>query len=115
MGHSDFLGIDQQVLANAWASTLPTTINQADQAEVWPDEGDPSALRVTIHTAGHQDYSFDFKVGYVDSREVLVELIDVEKAGQSVDERTDIIQQLALDYKRHIHECAQAVQSITHH
>lgn len=113
MAYNDELQFNQDQLASAWASTLPTTINEADQAEVWPDEGDPNALRVTIHTAGHQDYSFDFKVGYVDSREVNVELIDVEKAGQSVDERTDIIQQLALDYKRHIHECAQAVNSNT--
>jgi hypothetical protein len=105
----------QEMLASAWASTLPTTMNQADQAEVWPDEGDPNALRVTIHTAGHTEYSFDFKVEYVDSREVNVELIDVEKAGQSVDERTDMIQQLALDYKRHIHECAQAVNSNLRH
>ncbi|GFN34197.1 hypothetical protein [Paenibacillus xylaniclasticus] len=115
MEQQDELQIDQEQLASAWLSTLPTTINSSDQAEVWPDAGDPKALRVTIHTAGHQDYSFDFKVGYVDSREVKVELIDVEKAGQSVDERTDIIQQLALDYKRHLHECAQALQSITHH
>lgn len=115
MGHNDHLQVDQQQLATAWADTLPTTIHDSDRAEVYPDEGDPNALRVTIHTAGHQDYSFDFKVGYVDSREVLVELVDVEKAGQTVDERTDIIQQLALDYKRHIHECAQTLQSMTHH
>ncbi|RAP73346.1 hypothetical protein [Paenibacillus montanisoli] len=114
MSKHDELSIDQQQLTAAWQRTLPSTINEADRAEVMPDEADPKALRVTIHTAGHQMYTFDFKVGYVDSREVQTTLIDVEKDGRTVDERTDIIQQLVQDYTRHIHECAQALHGLTH-
>ncbi|SFT27461.1 hypothetical protein [Paenibacillus sp. BC26] len=114
MSKHDELSIDQQQLTAAWQRTLPETIHTADRAEVLPDEADPKALRVTIHTAGHQMYSFDFKVTYVDSREIQTTLIDVEKDGRTVDERTDIIQQLVQDYTRHIHECAQALHGLTH-
>ncbi|WP_308637079.1 hypothetical protein [Paenibacillus silvisoli] len=114
MSKHDELSIDQQQLTAAWQQTLPTTLNSADRAEVLPDEADPNALRVTIHTAGHQMYSFDFKVAYMDSREVNTTLIDVEKDGRTVDERTDIIQQLVADNTRHIHECAQALHGLTH-
>jgi hypothetical protein len=60
-------------------------------------------------------YSFDFKCTYLDDRSVRVDLIDVEQDDESIDEHTTIVQELAADYVRHIHECAQAVQSITHH
>ena len=49
---------------------------------------DAKALRVTIHTAGHQLYTFDFKVAYADSREIRVTLIDAEKDGRTIDERS---------------------------
>jgi hypothetical protein len=58
-------------------------------------------------------YSFDFLVTYVDSREVKVNLVDVEKADQTVDERNDVIQNLIEDYVRHLHECAQALHDLT--
>ena len=114
MGKIDELQVDQERLAEAWRQTLPETMNSSDRCEVLADEADDKALRVTIYSAGHSMYSFDFKVAYVDSREVKVDLIDVEKDGVSVDERTDMIQQLILDYKRHLHECAQALQQLTH-
>ncbi|MBW7475612.1 hypothetical protein K0T92_12715 [Paenibacillus oenotherae] len=114
MSKRDELNIDQQQLAEAWRSALPQSILEADRATVLPDESDPKSLRITIDTAGHQMYSFDFKVTYIDSREVHVTLIDVEKENKTVDERTDIIQQLVQDYTRHIHECAQALKVLTH-
>ncbi|WP_274648451.1 hypothetical protein [Paenibacillus humicola] len=114
MSTHDELKIDQQRLVQAWQQKLPTTFNEADRAEIAADEQDAKALRVTIHTAGHQLYTFDFKVAYVDSREIRVTLIDVEKDGRTVDERSDMVQQLVQDYTRHIHECAQALHELTH-
>lgn len=114
MSKPDVLQVDQRRLAEAWQKTLPTTMNDSDRAEVRPDESDPKALRIHIKTAGHTMYTFDFKVTYVDSREVKVELVDVEKAGRTVDERNETIQQLVEDYIRHIHECAQALHEMTH-
>ncbi|BBH23302.1 hypothetical protein Back11_46470 [Paenibacillus baekrokdamisoli] len=114
MSKHDEIRMDQQQLAEAWQRTLPDTINEGDRATVLPDEADSKTLRVTIQSAGHQAYNFDFKVVYVDSREVKSTLIDVEKDGRTVDERTDIIQQLVHDYTRHIHECAQALHGLTH-
>ncbi|MBH5320497.1 hypothetical protein I6N90_22140 [Paenibacillus sp. GSMTC-2017] len=114
MAKSDELRIDPEKLAEAWQRTLPETLKGSDRCEVHRDEVDDKSLRVTIFAAGHQGYEVDFKVTYVDSREVKVELIDVEKDNVTVDERTDIIQQLIHDYKRHLHECAQALQQLTH-
>ncbi|WP_424769063.1 hypothetical protein [Paenibacillus sp. sgz302251] len=114
MVKSDELQIDQESLADAWRQTLPDTMNEADSCTVLPDGADAKALRVTIEASGHQAYTFDFKVTYIDSREVKVELVDVEKDRVTVDERTDIIQQLIHDYQRHLHECAQALQQLTH-
>ena len=114
MAKTDELRIAPEQLVNAWQETLPRTMNASDRCVVLRDEADDKALRVTIHSAGHTGYEFDFKVTYVDSREVKVELIDVEKDNVTVDERTDIIQQLIDDYKRHLHECAQALQQLTH-
>jgi hypothetical protein len=114
MSSHDELTIDQQRLVEAWQRTLPTTIHDTDKATVQADEADRKALRVTIDTAGHTMFSFDFKVEYVDSREIRVTLIDVEKDNRTMDERNDIIQQLVQDYIRHIHECAQALQELTH-
>ncbi|KRE40118.1 hypothetical protein [Paenibacillus sp. Soil522] len=114
MGKSDELQLNQENLADAWRQTLPETLNSADRCKVLPDEADSKSLRVTIDSAGHQMYSFDFKVTYVDSREVRVEFIDVEKDKISVDERGEITQQLIQDYTRHLHECAQALHRLTH-
>lgn len=92
---------------------MPIVLSQSDHAEVRADEAQENVLRVHIATAGHSNYSFDFKCTYVDSREVQVELIDVECDGVSVDERTNTIQTLADDYVRHIHECAQQLHAVT--
>ena len=56
---------------------------------------------------GRQEYSFDFQCTYVDSREVKVDLVDVERDGATTDERNENIQGMVGDYTRHIHECAQ--------
>lgn len=114
MGKTDELQVDQESLAAAWRQALPNVVNSADRCTVLPDESDAKALRITIDTAGRQAYSFDFKITYMDSREIKVELIDVEKDNVSVDERTDMIQQLIHDYTRHLHECAQTLQQLTH-
>ncbi|PYI51105.1 hypothetical protein [Paenibacillus flagellatus] len=113
MSKTDVLTIDQKRLAEAWQQTLPTVLNKSDQAEVTADEHDPKSVRIHIRTAGHSMYTFDFQVTYMDSREVKVDLVDVERADQTVDERNETIQQLVEDYVRHIHECAQALKRIT--
>jgi len=99
----------------AWKETLPRTLNEGDSVVIQLDEANSHRLRIHIRTAGHSGYTFDFTCLYVDDREVKVEFIDVEKAGEHVDEHTEIIQTLIEDYVRHIHECAQILQRITHH
>lgn len=113
MAKTDTLTIDQQQLAAAWSETLPTVLNASDRAEVQADEADSNALRLHIATAGHSNYSFDFKCTYMDAREVKVDLVDVECDGRNVDERTNIIQTMVDDYVRHIHECAQQLHTLT--
>ncbi|MDQ1911203.1 hypothetical protein RAC89_12175 [Paenibacillus sp. GD4] len=113
MSRTDTLQISQQKLAEAWDKTLPNVLNSSDKAKVVADEADEKVLRITIETAGHSGYSFDFKCTYVDSREVKVELVDVESAGMHVDERTATIQTLIDDYVRHIHECASQLHDLT--
>lgn len=113
MAKTETLMMDQQRLVQAWAKGLPTVLNASDKTEVMADEADPNTIRIHIATEGRSGYSFDFKCTYVDSREVNVELVDVEREGRTVDERTDIIQTMVDDYVRHIHECAQLLQSVT--
>ncbi|MEW9702372.1 hypothetical protein [Paenibacillus sp. SI8] len=110
----DKLTIDQSQLVEEWKTMLPKQLEVADKARIWADEADPQALRVHIITAGHTGYTIDFKVTYVDDREVKVELTDVQQGTTHIDEHTDIIQTLVDDYVRHIHECAQALQQVTH-
>ncbi|WP_438447521.1 hypothetical protein [Gorillibacterium sp. sgz5001074] len=114
MSTNDQLNVEQNKLVAAWKRVLPTTMNSTDAVTVQADEADPSAVRIHVATAGHSMYTFDFKCTYVDSREVKVELVDVEKAGQTVDERGPMIQELTGDYVRNIHECAQALHELTH-
>lgn len=114
MSTNDKLTVDQERLVAAWKRVLPTTMNSTDTVTVEADGKDPRAVRIHVATAGHSMYTFDFLCTYVDSREVKVELVDVEKAGQTVDERGDVIQELTQDYVRNIHECAQALQELTH-
>ena len=113
MSKADKFTLDQVRLVKAWQQTLPDTMDTPDQCIVQADESDRNSLRVTIQSAGHQMYSFDFIITYVDSREIRVTLVDVEKSGKSIDERTDIIQELIADYTRHLHECAQALHGLT--
>lgn len=105
--------IDQHDLVNAWQAKLPLVLDPSDKAEVRPDEVNLNSIRIHIDTAGRQMYSFDFKCAYIDSREVRVELVDVERDGRAVDEHTEVIQDLAGDYTRHLHECAQSLHGLT--
>jgi hypothetical protein len=100
-------------LLEAWQRTLPTLMNKGDSAQVSWDEANRDVLRIHIDVAGRTGYSFDFTCRYVDSREVKVDFIDVEKGHTAVDEYTEIIQTLADDYIRHIHECAQMLKGLT--
>lgn len=113
MSSWDKPSIDQPELVQEWISVMPTVLNPADETRVWADEGDADALRVHIQAAGHTGYSFDFKVTYKDAREVSVDLVDVQQGLTHIDERTGIVQNLVDDYVRHIHECAQALKSVT--
>lgn len=115
MSTNDQLNMDQDQLVAAWKRVLPTTMNSTDSITVKADNADPNAVRIHVATAGHSMYTFDFNCTYVDSREVKVELVDVEKAGQTVDERGPVVQELTEDYIRSIHECAQALHELTHH
>ena len=105
--------LNQGQLVDAWQSQLPAILNPSDQSQVVADASDPNSIRINISTAGRQAYSFDFQCTYQDEREVNVALVDVEKDGRSVDEHTNVIQELAGDYTRHIHECAQSLHDIT--
>ncbi|CAM3457244.1 hypothetical protein [Marinicrinis lubricantis] len=107
------LSVNRNELVGAWQRILPEMLNESDECNIILDQADPDCLRITIETAGHSKYSFDFKCTYMDEREVKVELVDVEQDGVHVDERQEIIQSLIEDYVRHIHECAQSVQQLT--
>lgn len=114
MSDKDQLKLNQSRLVAAWQRTLPTTLDSTDKVEVKADESDRKAIRIWIAAAGHSMYTFDFKCTYVDSREVKVELVDVEKEGLHVNEDSKLIQDLIKDYIRDIHECAQALDQLTH-
>jgi hypothetical protein len=115
MAKNDELTVSQEGLLKAWQQTLPERLNAGDTAEVSRDEADSNALRVSIRAAGHQMYELDFAVRYVDSREIDIKLTDVEKDGQTIDERSDVVQGLVGDYRRHLHECAQSLHQYTHY
>jgi len=114
MSTQDELTLPQNQLVEAWRQVLPERLHGGDRAEVMADEADPNTMRVHIETAGRTMMSFDFAVRYVDSREIDIELSDAESDGQSVDERNDVMQNLIQDYRRHLHECAQALHDVTH-
>lgn len=107
------LQLDQNSLVSAWKERLPEMMNEGDSFTVQGDEADKQSLRIHFNAAGRQAYSLDFRCTYVDSREVAVDLIDVEKSGRHTDERTDEVQLLAQQYTRQIHECAQALKGLT--
>ncbi|TCZ72855.1 hypothetical protein E0485_22080 [Paenibacillus albiflavus] len=104
-----------QQLADQWARELPAHMPTSDHAKVWSDESNDQALRIHITNAGRSSYTFDFACTYMDSREVKVDLVDVEKDDLHIDETQDQVQGLIEDYVRHIHECAQALHDVTHH
>jgi hypothetical protein len=106
--------INQEDLAAAWQQALPNYLHESDQAKVMQEEAKPKWMRVHIDTAGRSFYSFDFDVTYMDSREVKVEFIAAYQDKKLIDEKKEPIQGMIKDYVRHIHECAQALQSITH-
>ncbi|WP_379137503.1 hypothetical protein [Paenibacillus sp. sgz500958] len=107
------LNLDQNSLVAAWNEKLPTLMNDGDSFNVQADEADKQSLLIHFNAAGRQDYSLDFRCTYVDSREVAVDLMDVQQAEQHVDERSESVQLLAQQYTRQIHECAQALQGLT--
>jgi hypothetical protein len=107
------LEVDQHSLVSAWHERLPTLMEAGDSFNVLADNGDPSSLLIHFNAAGHQGYSLDFRCKYVDSREVAVDLLDVEQSGIHIDEYNDAVQLLAQQYTRQIHECAQSLQNLT--
>lgn len=107
------LQMDQQSLVTAWQERLPALMEDGDSFSVQGDEADRNSLLIHFNAAGRQAYSLDFRCTYVDSREVAVNLVDVEQDGRHTDERAGAIQQLAQQYTRQIHECAQALQGLT--
>ncbi len=107
------LTVDLKQLAQAWNETLPLMLHPSDKSSVEADEKFPNVLHIHIITEGHSQYSFDFRCTYVDSREVKVEVVDVERDGATTDERRAMIQTLIEDYMRHIHECAQRLKGMT--
>jgi len=114
MPSNDELAVPQDDLVEAWKRTLPERLAPGDTADVFADGADPRAFHVHIKTAGRQMMEFDFAVQYVDSREIDIQLKDVEKDGQTVDESPEQIQELIGDYRRHLHETAQALHHFTH-
>lgn len=113
MSNTDKPSINQAELVKEWMAVLPTTLHYTDQARVWADEGDSQALRIHIVVSGRTGYSINFKVTYVDAREVKVELTDVQRGTTHIDETGENMQNLVDDYVRHIHECAQALHKVT--
>jgi len=101
-------------LIAGWREHLPECLNPSDGAQVQLDGHDPNLLRIHIDTEGRSGYAFDFTVRYVDDREIEVGFMDVDKNGVTVDETIDKVQDLIEDYIRHIHECAQILQRVTH-
>lgn len=107
------LNINQATLVGAWQQQLPEMLGPGDSTIVQADAANPNAINVHINVAGHQMYAFDFRCSYQDTREVQVEMLDTRQAGRSCDVYTDTVQELAQDYTRHLHECAQVLHSIT--
>jgi hypothetical protein len=107
--------IGQEDLVAEWQQALPVYLNESDRAEVTQDQVNPNWIRVHIDTAGRSFYSFHFCLFYQDSREIRVEFISAEKDHQPIiDTETEQVQNMIKDYIRHIHECAQALQKVTH-
>jgi hypothetical protein len=114
MSKLDIPAINQADLVAAWQESLPLYLNDSDRAKVTQVAIKPQGMQIHIDTAGRSFYSFDFDVTYLDSREVKVELKQALKDNIPIEEQTEKVLELIKDYTRHIHECAQALQKITH-
>lgn len=114
MSKVDMPTINQSDLVSEWQKSMPGYLNQTDQVKVKQDIRDPQAINIHIDTAGRSLYAFEFSVTYQDSREVLVEVQAVTQDNKPIADHTESARELIKDYVRHIHECAQALQSITH-
>ncbi len=104
-------GLSRQQLIKEWTQCLPETLKDGQSAEVRGDEKNPDALLIHVEIPGRTDYSFDFRVTYVDSRETKVDLLDAQEGQIHIDERPQIMQSLIEDTVRHLHECAQVVHA----
>lgn len=96
-------------LVQFWKSELPKLI-KTGKVEVCADEKCDKSVLIYIEDDGRSHYSFNFRVKYVDDREIDVQFLDVEKAGVHVDEQSDIVQTTVKEYIRSIHECAQIIK-----
>lgn len=106
--------VNQDRLVEEWQSALTNILHDGDESRIWADEADSQAIRVHITTrAKHSLFTFDFKVSYVDAREVKVDLVDVEQNEDHLDAGSDEIQAMIEDYVRHLHECAQTLKKVT--
>jgi hypothetical protein len=114
MSNLDIPAIDQADLVAAWQESLPLYLNESDRAKITQDTIKPQWMQIHIDTTGRSFYSFDFDVTYLDSREVKVEFKRALKDNKPIEEQTEQVQELIKDNIRHIHECAQALQKITH-
>ena len=114
MSNHNQMNVSQQQLVNAWKDRLPDYLNVSDSAQVQAMDGQLNSLLVHIDTKGRQGYHFDFQVSYLDPREVKVNVVNVGTDGLVDDAHGTNAHSLVEDYTRHIHECAQALQSITH-
>lgn len=113
MTQASILTIDSQTLVKAWQDTLPTLLKSSDECTIQADAKFPDTLLIHIDNAGRSQYSVDFRVQYVDEREVRVDVIDIEKDDVSTNIQNDAIQKIIEDYMRHIHECAQQLKGLT--
>jgi hypothetical protein len=114
MSKLDIPAINEADLVAAWQESLPLYLNDTDRAKVTQVAIKPQWMHIHIDTAGRSFYSFDFDVTYLDSREVKVEFKQALKDNKPIVEQTEQLLELIKDYIRHIHECAQALQKITH-
>jgi hypothetical protein len=114
MSKLDIPAINQADLVAAWQESLPLYLNDSDRAKVTQAAIKPQWMQIHIDTAGRSFYSFDFDVTYLDSREVKVEFKQALKDNKPIEQQTEQMLELIKDYERHIHECAQALQKITH-
>lgn len=100
---------DSSTLVLEWKRKLPEFI-KTGKVEVSADEKCNKSVLIYIEDDGRSHYSFNFRVKYVDDREIDVQFLDVEKAGVHVDEQSDIVQTTVKEYIRKIHECAQTIK-----